>query len=689
MPVVPRVTALALRLLTLAVALAIPSRGVAADWTVDITADENDGSCSPGDCSLREALGAAGDGDTVLFSLSGSPPWTITLSSALGPLVIAENVTLVGPGAADLAVSGNAQRRVVTVAAGAEVAISGLTLRDGRAHQSGDKHGGCVQVLGALTLESSRIEDCQAWSAPLDAATAGGDGGGIYVAATGELVGELLVFDGDRAGLGAATSNFPASNGSKGGRGGGLASAGAAVVRRSTFVGGHGGDGGGPNGPGGEGGGIAILAGGSLLLEESTLSGNTSGDGATFMTVSGADGKAGGLFCEAECTLNNVTVSGNAIGAASAGSSAQGGGLAVIAGTTRLRNVTVAGNSANGTGGGIARVTSGAIVTRHSLLAGNSGASSQHDCASAAGGVIANGYNLIRVNNGCAGDFGGSDLEGTAASPLEPLLGALGDEGGPTATRPLAAGSPAIDAGDPTNGCLAWDPVSASDVAMPTDQRGEPRPTDGDGDAVEDCDIGAYERAGVPPEEHLLTIALDGGGTGVVTSEPVGIACPPDCTQSYVFNLTVDLTPAADAGAYFAGWSGDCSGSGACSVPMSADRSVTASFELLRTLTVVVEGEAYGSVGSAPPGIACPGDCSEPYEQTVQVDLAAQPAAGAFFVGWSGDCSGSGACSLAMTIDRGVTATFLPFLVFADDFESGDYCAWSAIVGGDPCPPRA
>ena len=61
----------------------------AIDRTVDILTDENDGACVQDDCSLREAIAAAEDGDTILFDLDGSPPWTITLltsSSSAAPL---------------------------------------------------------------------------------------------------------------------------------------------------------------------------------------------------------------------------------------------------------------------------------------------------------------------------------------------------------------------------------------------------------------------------------------------------------------------------------------------------------------------------------------------------------------------------------------------------------------------------
>ncbi|MFN2591027.1 MAG: hypothetical protein ABR518_09695 [Actinomycetota bacterium] len=76
------------------------------------------------------------------------------------------------------------------------------------------------------------------------------------------------------------------------------------------------------------------------------------------------------------------------------------------------------------------------------------------------------------------------------------------------------------------------------------------------------------------------------------------------------------------------------------------------------TLTVVTSGSGSGTVTSAPTGIACPGDCSEGYASGQTVVLTASPVADSVFTGWSDACSGTGSCSVSMTLDRSVTATF-------------------------------
>ena len=78
----------------------------------------------------------------------------------------------------------------------------------------------------------------------------------------------------------------------------------------------------------------------------------------------------------------------------------------------------------------------------------------------------------------------------------------------------------------------------------------------------------------------VLTIAKSGSGSGTVTSNPKGISCGSDCTETYATAKKVTLTAKAVSDSYFTGWSGGgCSGTGTCSISMTSDLTVTANFE--------------------------------------------------------------------------------------------------------------
>jgi hypothetical protein len=97
-------------------------------------------------------------------------------------------------------------------------------------------------------------------------------------------------------------------------------------------------------------------------------------------------------------------------------------------------------------------------------------------------------------------------------------------------------------------------------------------------------------------------------------------------------------------------------------VSMTQARSVTASFTVSGggsfTLTVTKAGTGSGTVRSTPAGVSCGADCTEAYTSGTSVTLTARAARGSTFSGWSGACTGSGACVLSMTQARSVTATF-------------------------------
>lgn len=224
------------------------------------------------------------------------------------------------------------------------------------------------------------------------------------------------------------------------------------------------------------GGGLCNHAGSLARLVGTTISGNM---------ATGSSALGGGILSMqvADVTLTNCTVSGNSSDGAGAGIFNYGGyGFT----RTTLNNVTVTGNTA-GTmditgagGGGVATVYSfGYIFLRNTILAGNTDlAGTAPDCG---GQLDSAGYNLIESTTGCS--FTSPDA--TNVTGVDPSLGPLQDNGGPTPTRALLPGSAAINAGNPT-GCEDWDRgVLAGPVT--DDQRHVAR---AQGTA---CDVGAYE----------------------------------------------------------------------------------------------------------------------------------------------------------------------------------------------------
>jgi uncharacterized repeat protein (TIGR02543 family) len=168
----------------------------------------------------------------------------------------------------------------------------------------------------------------------------------------------------------------------------------------------------------------------------------------------------------------------------------------------------------------------------------------------------------------------------------------------------------------------------------------------------------------------VFTIILNkaGGGSGTVTSTQPGINCDPSCsTQSAEFDgdIAVALNAAASPGSTFAGWSGDCTGTGACIFDRgtTGNVTVTALFVPAVTssqLTVIKAGTGIGTVTSNPSGIICGTACTANFQTGSVVTLTAFPAAGSTFTGWSGGgCGGAiPTCVVVMNGPQTVTATF-------------------------------
>jgi hypothetical protein len=109
----------------------------------------------------------------------------------------------------------------------------------------------------------------------------------------------------------------------------------------------------------------------------------------------------------------------------------------------------------------------------------------------------------------------------------------------------------------------------------------------GTGTCVVTMDAAVSVSASFALKQFLLTVSKSGTGSGTVASNPAGITCGPDCSESYDSGTVVTLTATSDAGSTFAGWSGACSGTGTCQVTMTAVTSVIATFLLGNGLLAV------------------------------------------------------------------------------------------------------
>jgi hypothetical protein len=186
---------------------------------------------------------------------------------------------------------------------------------------------------------------------------------------------------------------------------------------------------------------------GTLALDACTLRGNSAGDGGgisnggsltvTACTLSGnsASAHGGGIYNKGALTIVASTLSGNTAGldyGRFGGGIANWGALTIVAST-------LSGNSA-WHGGGIANWGTASLLT--SIVAGNSAPTSPDS----SGAFKSLGHNLIGNTEGSSG-WVGTDRPGTASNPIDPRLGPLQDNGGPTWTMALLPGSPAIDTG--------------------------------------------------------------------------------------------------------------------------------------------------------------------------------------------------------------------------------------------------
>lgn len=385
-------------------------------------------------CTVQEAVNAARDGQRIEVAQGAYPELVnIPRYTTAG---FNQEVTIAGAGIDATVLDGQNQGPVVAIGPYGRVSLSGLTVQNGTALE-----GGGIYTEGYLRLSSSRLtgnraeEHGGALNSENDAVTF--------------IVDSLL--DGNTAQWGGAVSALYNS---------------LTDIETSDLRGNIASDQGG----------ALLIDGGDVVIRSSTFDDNLSYDGGAIyqrtailnlrdstLSRNQATHSAGALLVEddGDAYLRQNTVSG---------SRATDSALVIdLAGRALILANTIAGNES----GGISFWDTPNTRIGSTLLAGNAGGNC--DISVGSNLVVTLGYN-ISTDDSC-GFFAGNDqVVGDA------LLGPLRDNGGPTETMALQSGSPAIDM-IPQANC----------GETPQDQRGVPRPQDGDDDGQALCDIGAFE----------------------------------------------------------------------------------------------------------------------------------------------------------------------------------------------------
>jgi CSLREA domain-containing protein len=408
---------------------------------VNSLADPGNGICNATQCTLREAIN-----DPQSTEISFAPGLTGTIALALpgaggGRLEIDKQLTITGP-SQRIVIRGRAPNLtfpVFRIGPEGRVTLTNLVLKEGG---NGIINRGTTTLINSVVTEnsSSGIFDTGHRLELIRSRVVDNAGAGIFTSQSTAVLTNTRIAGNSGSGLFVFTAR--------------------ATLIDCTIAG---------NSVPDYGGGISIRDGSVVTVTGTTVSGNSAG-------------RRGGGIANRAVRFGRLSVSLTLINSVVSGNSAEfGGGIFnenlrdEAPATLALTNSTVARNSATQGGGGIELLGDGDVALTNSLVAQNRAPTAPDFLNQLEEAPVTARFNLI--GNGAGSGITNSDGNqvGSPSAPIDPKLGPLADNGGPTKTHALLSGSPAIDAAS-TPDCPA------------TDQRGVLRPQ---GAA---CDIGSYER---------------------------------------------------------------------------------------------------------------------------------------------------------------------------------------------------
>jgi subtilisin family serine protease len=157
------------------------------------------------------------------------------------------------------------------------------------------------------------------------------------------------------------------------------------------------------------------------------------------------------------------------------------------------------------------------------------------------------------------------------------------------------------------------------------------------------------------PKKAIMSVTTKGSQIGTVTGG--GLSCGNVCSRTFDPGTTITLIATPAAGSTFNGWKGACSGTGPCTLTISADTFVTAIFGDVMSVNVGTMGPGTGEVFTRR-GLHCGSDCQEDFNVNEYHNVYAAPASGSKHLGWMSpdwgtDCTWRGGCSTSISYAPG------------------------------------